>query len=69
MRRAMLLLLLALPMFAQNRRGEWVTYSEHGCIGGSKCPDKRLRIRLEERPVLGIRFAAHDNIGETAGAS
>src|SRR6185369_17746657 len=67
MRRALILLLLALPLFAQNRRGDWVTYSDHGCIGGSKCPDKRLRIKLADRPVLGVRFTAHDDIGETAG--
>ena len=67
MRRLIILLLLALPLIAQNRRGEWVTYGDHGCIGGSKCPDKRMRIKLAERPVLAVRFTAHDDIGETAG--
>ncbi len=67
MRRLIILLLLALPLIAQNRRGEWVTYGDHGCIGGSKCPDKRLRIKLAERPVIAVRFTAHDDIGETAG--
>src|ERR1044072_428223 len=67
MRRALILLLLALPIFAQSRRGEWVTYSEHGCIGGSHCPDRRIRVRLNERPVLAVRFFATDNSGEPAG--
>jgi len=67
MRRLFIVLLLALPLFAQSRRGEWVTYGDHGCIGGSKCPDKRLRIKLADRPVLAVRFNAHDDIGETAG--
>lgn len=67
MRRVLILLFLALPLIAQNRRGDWVTYGDHGCIGGSKCPDKRLRIKLADRPVLGVRFTAHDDIGETAG--
>lgn len=38
-----------------------------GCIGGSKCTERRLRIPLEDRPVIGVRFTAHDQIGETAG--
>jgi len=67
MRRVFIFLLLALPIFAQSRRGEWVTYGEHGCIGGRKCPDRRLRIRLTDRPVVAVRFWATDNIGETAG--
>ena len=67
MRRLIIVLLLAVPLLAQSRRGEWVTYGDHGCIGGSKCPDRRLRIKLADRPVLAVRFTAHDDIGETAG--
>ncbi len=64
---ASLLLLAPITLFAQGRRGEWVTYNEHGCIGGSKCPERRIRVKLEDRPVYGVRFNANDNIGDTAG--
>src|SRR3954447_2076747 len=69
MRRVFILLFLALPLLAQSRRGEWVTYGEHGCVGGDKCPERRLRIKLADRPVLAVRFNANDNVGETAGGS
>ena len=67
MRHLILALLLTLPLAAQVRRGDWVSYPQAACIGGSNCPEKRIRIELEDRPVLGIRFTAHDQIGETAG--
>ena len=46
----------------------WRRYSEHGCIGGSECRQngKRITIGLESAPVIGVRFFAHDNIGQRA---
>ncbi len=65
---AFLLLLLPTLAFAQDRRsGNWREYSDKGCIGGSRCSDKRLRVQLEDRPVIAVRFRAHDQVGETAG--
>jgi hypothetical protein len=75
MRRALLALLLMLPMaaFAQTdfrRRagnGDWTEYpNESGCVGGSTCKERRLRVQLEDRPVLAVRFKAHDQIGAKA---
>ena len=37
------------------------------CIGGKLCPERRLRVPLEDRPVIAVRFRAHDAIGQTAG--
>lgn len=37
-----------------------------GCIGGSTCKEKRLRIPLEDRPVVSVRFKAHDQVGSKA---
>ena len=76
MRRLMIVLLRVVPVlaFAQERRWErgsegWKTYS-HGeqCIGGSQCRQNgnRISIALDDRPVLGIRFYAHDNVGARA---
>jgi hypothetical protein len=65
MRRVFLLLLLLFPTLAFAQR-DWVSYPDEGCIGGSTCADRRLRVGLEDRPVIGIRFHAHDSIGEKA---
>lgn len=70
MRRLLALFLLLLPalLYGQPRSGDWVQYPNEGrCIGGDRCPDKRIRIRLEDRPVVAVRFQAKDDIGETAG--
>jgi hypothetical protein len=47
---------------------QWRRYSEHGCIGGQQCRRNgtRITIALENAPVLGVRFFAHDNIGQRA---
>ena len=37
------------------------------CIGGKLCPERRLRVPLEDRPVIEVRFRAHDAIGQAAG--
>lgn len=68
MRRIVLLALALLPTlaFGQNR-GDWVNYNDATCIGGDRCAEKRLRIRLEDRPVVAVRFRAHDDIGAQAG--
>lgn len=50
--------------------GGWRSYpAMKGCIGGNTCRQNgtRLTIALEDRPVLGVRFWAHDNIGSKAG--
>ncbi len=71
MYRAALLFVLLLPTFAfaQGRRdGDWREFpAQKGCVGGSRCADKRFRIALDDRPVIAVRFRAHDQIGETAG--
>ena len=46
----------------------WEPYEEEGgCIGGSRCGDQgdSIRIPLENAPVYGIRFNAHDDVGDT----
>lgn len=50
---------------AQERRGnsDWKPSSQSGCIGGSTCRERRLRVELEDKPVLAVRFKAHDQIG------
>lgn len=49
------------------RSGEWTSYGDHGCIGGDQCRGRSIRVQLEDRPVVAVRFRAHDNIGEKAG--
>jgi hypothetical protein len=48
--------------------GVWERYDEEGgCIGGSRCGDQgdAIRIPLEDAPVLGVRFHAGDDVGDT----
>jgi hypothetical protein len=53
-----------------DRSGDgWRSYPRAaGCIGGNECGKngRRITIALDDRPVLGIRFYAHDSIGERA---
>lgn len=45
----------------------WRAYPEiGGCIGGVHCADNgpAIRIRLDSAPVLGVRFFAHDDVGD-----
>ena len=75
MRRLILGLFLILPTltFAQDLRrddGEWsLAGGTGGCIGGSTCPERRLRVALEDKPVIAVRFRAHDNLGQKADGS
>lgn len=66
MRRIPFILLFALlstSAFAQN----WTSLGgATNCVGGDGCRDRQLRIPLEDRPVIGVRFTAHDNIGAKA---
>ncbi|HEV7767066.1 MAG TPA: hypothetical protein VGQ76_18845 [Thermoanaerobaculia bacterium] len=71
MRRAFLLIVLltaTTAVLAQERRGngDWVPSNQKGCIGGSSCPERRLRVELQDKPVLAVRFRAHDQIGTKA---
>lgn len=70
MRRFALLVLVLLPTLAHGqirRSGDWIPYpAATGCIGGASCPEKRLRVLLEDRPVVAVRFRAHDQIGTKA---
>lgn len=71
MRHCLLLLAcLSFPLAAQEIRGgrntDWVAASETGCIGGSTCAERRLRVPLLDRPVISVRFRAHDQIGRKA---
>jgi len=68
-----LLLLFPLAVLAQEEESQlrrnnsdWVSYPDKGCIGGSTCTDRRLRVGLEDRPVLAVRFHAHDQVGTKA---
>jgi hypothetical protein len=69
MRRLAFLLLFPIALFAQEeqsqlrRNSDWISYPDQGCIGGNTCRDRRLRVALEDRPVIGVRFYAHDQIG------
>jgi hypothetical protein len=75
MRRLILGLFLIIPTltFAQDLRrddGEWsLAGGTGGCIGGSSCTERRLRVALEDRPVIAVRFHAHDSIGTKADGS
>jgi len=64
MRRILLLLLFTTTALAQ--RGDWTQYPDHACIGGDDCRQNKLRIALEDKPVLSVRFHAHDAIGTKA---
>src|SRR5947207_7625309 len=66
MRRAAFLVLFFLSISAH--AATWRRYAEHGCIGGAECRQngKRITIALESAPVTGVRFFAHDNIGQRA---
>ena len=45
-------------------RGEWTRLGGAAtCIGGSGCTERRLRVPLEDRPVVAVRFRAHDFFG------
>jgi len=74
MRRLIIGLLFLIPAFthAQELRtaDEWsLAGGPGGCIGGSTCAERRLRVTLEDRPVIAVRFRAHDNIGQKAEGS
>jgi hypothetical protein len=47
----------------RRRNSDWKPSSQSGCIGGSTCRERRLRVELEDKPVLAVRFKAHDQIG------
>src|SRR6185295_2417374 len=50
-------------------REGWKTYEREGtCIGGDDCRKNgnRITIALDDLPVLGVRFNAHDNVGTRA---
>lgn len=73
MRRLIIGLLFLIPglAFGQELRrdasGDWNLFSQSGgCIGGSTCRERRLRVALEDRPVLAVRFRAHDQVGQKA---
>lgn len=51
---------------APRERREWKPYPESsGCIGGERCSDqgRAIHVPLEDAPVWGVRFLAHDNVG------
>ena len=71
MRRFAFLALVLLPTLAAaqglRRAGDWIPYPDaKGCVGGSGCSERRLRVPLEDRPVVGVRFRAHDQVGTKA---
>lgn len=63
MRRVILALLFIVPIASAQ---DWTVLKGGGCIGGSSCPERRLRIPLEDRPVVSVRFHAHDQVGRKA---
>ncbi|HEX8253644.1 MAG TPA: hypothetical protein VF846_10870 [Thermoanaerobaculia bacterium] len=64
MRRVIIALLFALPTIAMAQT--WTPLQGGGCIGGSTCGERRLRLPLEDRPIVSVRFTAHDQIGQKA---
>jgi len=65
MRRVIIALLFILPTIASAQN--WSELQGGGCIGGSTCPEKRIRVPLDEdKPVISVRFHAHDEIGQKA---
>ena len=67
MRRVLLLSLFLFSTAALAQRGDWKTYPDKGCIGGTECRGKQLRVAIDEdRPVIGVCFSAHDQIGTKA---
>lgn len=65
--RSLVVSVLCLVSLAANA-ATWQRYPERGCIGGSECRQngRRITIGLENAPVIGVRFYAHDNIGQRA---
>lgn len=70
-----LLFIITVPVFTFGQQDirrrpsdqQWSTLAgAGGCIGGSTCRNKRLTVPLEDKPVLAVRFKAHDQIGEKA---
>lgn len=60
------LLTVSTLAMAQERRGsaDWTPSNQSGCIGGSTCRERRLRVPLDEnKSVLAVRFKAHDQVG------
>lgn len=58
-------LLVSAPAWADH--DGWVSYEdEGGCFGGAKCGRNgwQLRIHLKDAPVTGVRFHAHDDVGD-----
>ncbi|HEV7240089.1 MAG TPA: hypothetical protein VGQ36_12690 [Thermoanaerobaculia bacterium] len=73
MRRLFIGLLIIIPTLAfgqdirRDSSGDWTLFNAGGgCIGGSSCKERRLRVPLEDRPVIAVRFHAHDQVGEKA---
>lgn len=71
MRRLLTLIALVFPtlLLAQDSMRaspNWTAYNDKGCIGGSTCRENRLRVALDDRPVVAVRFRAHDQIGTKA---
>src|SRR5256885_1240264 len=66
MRQAAFILLTLVSISAG--AASWRRYSDHSCIGGAECRrnGNRITIALEPLPVIGVRFFAHDNIGQRA---
>ncbi|MFL6244476.1 MAG: hypothetical protein ACJ74H_00500 [Thermoanaerobaculia bacterium] len=57
---------LAAAQDLRRNGGDWKASTQNGCIGGSTCRERRLRVELEDKPVLAVRFSAHDQIGAKA---
>src|SRR5262245_25502501 len=73
MRRVLLIAVLIITSagaYAQGQglrnNGDWVSSNQKGCIGGSTCKQRQLRVELQDKPVLAVRFHAHDQIGTKA---
>jgi hypothetical protein len=46
---------------------KWIDYSRYdACIGGEECSKGKIRVPLDGRPITGIRFHAHDDVGSRA---
>lgn len=70
MKTRILFLLLLVPVLASaqtlRRDDQWTRVMLSGCVGGSTCAERRLRVPIEDRPVIAVRFHAHDDVGQKA---
>ena len=70
LRSLIVILLLSIATLASGQdlqQGDWSLIDNAGaCIGGTTCKERSLRVQLVDRPIVAVRFQAHDAIGNKA---